>query len=116
MVGNRDAQSRMKSKLITTKFLEKCWFGGHPWIRLAMDCERIGGKEINFTFYLGTTYDVSSMEDNGNSRSFSLTGKACLSIFFISLISALSSGTFDKSLLPSAKGLSIYFYAIFIFI
>ena len=38
-----------------------------------------GGKEINFTFYLGTAYDLSSMEDIGNSRSFSLAGKACLS-------------------------------------
>lgn len=35
---------------------------------------------------------------------------------FISLISALRSGTFDKSLFPSANGLSIYFYAIFIFL
>ena len=82
MVGIRDAQSHNEIKLITTKFLGKCWYGGHPWIRLAMDCERNGGKEINFTFCLGTAYDVSSMEDIGNSRSFSLTGKACLSKYF----------------------------------
>ena len=31
----------MNQKLITTKFLGKCWYGGHPWIRLAMDCERM---------------------------------------------------------------------------
>ena len=87
MVGNRDAQSHNEIKLTTiTKFLEKCCYGGHPWIRLAMDCERIGGMEMNFTFCLGTTYDVSSMEDNGNSRSFSLTGKACLPKYFTSLI------------------------------
>ena len=27
-----------------------------------------GGKEIHFTFCLGTAYDLSSMEDIGNSR------------------------------------------------
>jgi hypothetical protein len=98
----------LNQKLITTKFLGKCLFGGHPWIRLAMDCERNGGKEI-------TAYDVSRMENNGNSRLFLLTGKPCSSKYVIPLISALSSGTFDKSMLPSVKGLSIYFYAIFIF-
>src|SRR3990170_5247764 len=75
----------MNQKLITIKFLGKCWYGGHPWIRLAMDCERNGGKEINFTFCLGTAYDVSRMEDIGNSWSFLLTGKACLSKYFFSL-------------------------------
>jgi hypothetical protein len=45
MVGNRDAQSHNEIKLITTKFLEKCWYGGHPWIRLAMDCERMVGRK-----------------------------------------------------------------------
>jgi hypothetical protein len=34
---------------------------------------------------------------------------------FISLISALSSGTFEKSLLPSAKGLSITFMQFLFF-
>src|SRR3990170_6814755 len=40
--GNRDAQSRNAKKLFmlfNNKFLEKCWYGRHPWIRLAMDCE-----------------------------------------------------------------------------
>ena len=84
--GSRDAQSRNEKEiyfmLANNKFLGKCWYGRHPWIRLAMDCERNGGKEINFTFCLGTTYDVSRMENIGNSRSFSLTGKACLSKYF----------------------------------
>ena len=39
--GNRDAQSHNESKIIITKFLGKCWYGRHPWIRLAMDCERM---------------------------------------------------------------------------
>ena len=74
--------------------------------------QKNGGKKINFVLCLGTAYDLSSMEDVGNSHSFSLTGKVCLPKYFYLFISALSSGTFDKSLLPSAKGLSIYFYAI----
>jgi hypothetical protein len=41
VAGNRDAQSHNESKIIITKFLGKCWYGRHPWIRLAMDCERM---------------------------------------------------------------------------
>jgi hypothetical protein len=84
--GNRDAQSRNENEiyfmLSNNKFPGKCWYGRHPWIRLAMDCERNGGKGINFIFCLGTANDVCSMEDIGNSRSFSLTGKACLPKYF----------------------------------
>ena len=31
-------------------------------------------KEVNFIFYLGTAYDISSMESVGNSKSFLLVG------------------------------------------
>ena len=37
--------------LSNNKFLGKCWYGGHPWIRLAMESESYGGKgnrENNF--------------------------------------------------------------------
>ena len=44
------------------KLLGKCWYGRHPWIRLALDCERMVEKGINFILCLGTAYDVSSME------------------------------------------------------
>ena len=50
-------------------------------------------KGINFIFYLGTAYDVSSMESVGNYSIISLTGKACHPKCFISIIFALSSGT-----------------------
>ena len=69
MAGNRDAQSRNEKKYDNNKFLGNCWYGRHPWIRLAMACEKKGGKEINFIICLGTDYDLSSMEDVGNSRS-----------------------------------------------
>ena len=57
--------------LSNNKFLGKCWYGRHPWIRLAMESESMLEKGINFNFYLGTAYDISSMESVGNSKSFS---------------------------------------------
>ena len=64
--------------LSNNKFLGKRWYGGHLWIRLAMESESMVEKGINFIFYLGTTYDISSMESVGNSKSFSLVRKVCL--------------------------------------
>ena len=46
--------------LSNNKFLGKCWYGGHPWIRLAMESERMVEKGIKFIFYLGTAYDIST--------------------------------------------------------
>ena len=37
--------------LSNNKFLGKCWYGRHPWIQLAMDCERMVEKGINL-FYV----------------------------------------------------------------
>ena len=77
--GIRDAQSRNEKwiyfMLSNNKFLGKCWYGGHPWIRLAMESESMVEKGINFIFCLGTAYDISSMESVGNSKSFSLVGR-----------------------------------------
>jgi hypothetical protein len=68
--GNRDAHSRNEKEiyfmLSNNKFLGKCWYGRHPWIRLAMDCERMVEKGINFILCLGIAYDVSSMKSIGN--------------------------------------------------
>ena len=52
--------------LSNNKFLGKCWYGRQPWIRLAMDCERMVEKGINFILCLGTANDVSSMESIEN--------------------------------------------------
>ena len=70
--------------LSNNKFLGKCWYGRHPWIRLAMDCERMVEKGINFIFYLGTTYDISSIESVGNYSIAFIDGKVCLSKKIIS--------------------------------
>ena len=102
--GNRDAQSwngkEIYFMLSNNKFLGKCWYGRHPWIRLAMDCERMVEKGIKFIFCLGTAYDISSMESVGSSKSFLLVGKVCLSKAFYLSIFALSSGTSTNIYLP----------------
>src|SRR3954470_15582004 len=95
------------------KFLGKCWYGWHPWIRLAMESESMVEKGINFIFCLGTAYDISSMESVGNSKSFSLVGKAHLPKCFFSKFFALSSGTSTNPYFPLRRAF-ILLYAIFI--
>ena len=38
--------------LPNNKFFGKCWYGGKPWIRLAMESESMVEKGINFIFCL----------------------------------------------------------------
>ena len=71
--------------LSNNKFLGKSWYGGHPWIRLAMDCERMVEKGINFIFCLGTTHDISSMESIGNYSIVFLDRKSMPPKMFLSL-------------------------------
>ena len=72
-----------------------------------MDCARIVEKEINFILCLGTTYDLSSMEDIGNSWSFLLIEKTCLSKQFYLSKKFVSQFTFMQFLF---YGVSIYSY------
>ena len=94
--------------LSNNKFLGKCWYGRHSWIRLAMDCERMVEKGINFVFYLGTAYDISSMESVGNYAAVFIDGKS-MPLKKISLNLSFELWHLYKFLLPSVKGLSIYF-------
>ena len=84
--GFRDAQSQNEKNEFTlcsnNKFLGKCWYGGQPWIRLAMESESMVEKGINFIFCLGTAYDISSMESVGNSKLFSLVGRIHVPKYF----------------------------------
>ena len=85
--GNRDAQSENEKKLFmlfNNKFLGKCSYGRHLWIRLGMDCGKMVEEGINFILCLGTAYDLSSMESIGNSRSFQLQEKHASQNNFIS--------------------------------
>ena len=100
--------------LSNNKFLVKCWYGRHPWIPLAMESESMVEKGINFIFYLGTAYDIFSMESVGNSKSFSLVGKVCLPKCFYLPIFALSSGTSTNPCFPPRRAF-LLLYAIFYF-
>ena len=92
--------------LSNNKFLGKCWYGGQPWIQLAMESESMVEKVINFNFCFGTAYNISSMESVGNSKSFSLVGRIYLPKCFYLSIFRFELWHLYKSLLPSAKGLS----------
>ena len=117
---NRDDQSRNEKEnyfmLSNNKFLGKCWYGRNPWIRLAMDCERMVEKGIKCIFYLGTAYDISSMESVGNYSVVFVDGKSMPHKIFLPLNLSFELWHLYKSLLPSGKGLSIYFMKFFIFI
>ena len=101
--------------LSNNKLLGKCCYEWHPWIRLVVECESMVEKGINFIFCFWTAYDISSMESVGNSKSFSLVGKVCLSKIFISQFSlwALAPLQIPTSL---CEGPLYLLYAIFIFI
>ena len=99
--------------LSNNKFLGKCWYGGQPCIRLAMESESMVEKGINFIFCLGTAYDISSMESVGNSKLFSLVGWIHLPKCFISKFFALSSGTSTNPYFPLRRAF-LLLYAIFI--
>src|SRR3990170_2451145 len=100
--------------LSNNKFIGKCWYGRHLWIRLAMECESMVEKGINFIFCSGTAYDISSMESVGDYSVVFVDGKIMPLKIFLSLNLSFELCHLYKSLLPSAKGLSIHFYAIFI--
>jgi len=95
--------------LSNNKFLGKCWYGRQPWIRLAMDCERMVEKGINFILCLGTAYDISSMESIVNYFVVFVDRKGMPLTIFFSLNLNFELWHLYKSLFPSAKGLSIYF-------
>ena len=71
--------------LSNNKFLGKCWYGRHPWIRLAMESESMLEIGINFNFRLGTAYDISSMESIGNYSIVLVDRKSMAPKMFLSL-------------------------------
>ena len=87
--GIRDGQSRNDKwiyfMLSHNKFLGKCWYGRHPWIWLAVECESMVEKGMNFIFSLGTAYDISSMESIGNYSTVFVDRKRMPPKIFLSL-------------------------------
>ena len=101
--------------LSNNKFLGKCWYGGHPWIRLAMESESMVEKGINFIFYLGTAYDISSMESIGNYSIVFVDRKSMPSKIFDLYFFALSSRTSTNLYFPLRRAFlftlcNFYFY------
>ena len=88
VAGNRDAQSRNEKKLFMLFIINSLESVGMEGIMdtIAMDCERMVEEGINFILCLGTTYDLSSKESIGNSRSFLLTGKSMHLKIILSII------------------------------
>ena len=95
--------------LSNNKFLGKCWSGRYPWIRLTVECESMVEKGINFSLCLGTAYDISITESVGNYSVVFIDGKSMPLKKFISHNFCFELCHLYKYLLPSAKGLSIYF-------
>ena len=117
--GIRDAQSRNEKwtyfMLSNNKFLGKCWYGRHPWIRLAVECESMVEKGINFIFCLGTAYDISSMESIGNYSIIFVDRKGMPPKMFLSL--SLSLWALAPLQIPTSlhEGPFYLLYAIFYF-
>src|SRR3954462_10567312 len=95
--------------LSNNKFLGKCWYGGHPWIRLAMESESMVEKGINFIFCLGAAYNISSMESSWNYSIIFVDRKSMPPKMFYLHLFRFELLHLCRSLLPSTKGLSIYF-------
>ena len=100
--------------LSNNKFLWKCWYRGHPWIRLAMESERMVEKGINFIFCLGTAYGISSMESVRNSESFFGGMDRPPKMFFISNFFALSSGTSTNPYFPLRRAFLLLYAILFL--
>ena len=100
--------------LFNNKFLGKCLYGRHPWIRLAMESESMVEKGINFKKIWEPPMIYLAWKVSETSRSFSLIGKACLQNVFISVFFALCSGTSTNPYFPLQRAF-ILLYEIFIF-
>ena len=74
---------------------------GYPWkVKVMVE------KGINFIFYLGTAYDISSIESVGMLQVIFVGGMDTPPKMFLSLIFRFELWHLNKSLLPSVKGLS----------
>ena len=83
--------------LSNNKFLGKCWCGGHPWIRLAMESESMVEKGINLFSVWEPPMIYLFMESIGNSKLFSLVGwinlPKCFYLFFLWALAPLQIPT-----------------------
>ena len=92
--------------LSNNKFFGKCWYGGHPWIRLDMESERMVEKGINFIFCLGPPMAYLAWKALGTLSRFCWWDGYISQNVFISNFFRFELWHLYKSLLPSAKGFS----------
>ena len=113
----RDAQSRNEKwiyfMLSNNKFLGKCWYGRHMWIRLAVECESMVEKGKNFNFFWEPPMIYLAWNVLGTTRSFSLTGKACHPKCFYLYFFALSSGTSTNPYFPPRRAFLLLYQFLF---
>ena len=102
VIGMPDPEMKKKFTFVLSnnKFLGKCWYGGHPWIRLAMESESIVEKGVKIIFCLGTAYDISSMESIGNYSIVFVDRKSMPPKIFNLYFFALSSDTSANPCFP----------------
>ena len=101
--------------LSNNKFLGKCWYGGQPWIRLAMESESMVEKGINFISVWEPPMIYLAWKVLGTLSRFRWWDGCISQKNFTSKFFRFELWHLYNSLLPSAKGLSFLLYAIFIF-
>ena len=102
--------------LSNNKFLGKCWYGGHPWIRLAMESENYDGKRNTLYFLFGNhLWYIYAWKVLGTLSRFHWWDGYISQNVFISKFFALSSGTSTNPYFPLRRAF-LLLYAIFIFI
>jgi len=102
--------------LSNNKFLGKCWYGGQPWIRLAMESESMVEKGINFIFLFGNRlWYIYAWKVLGTLSRFRWWDGYTSQNIFISMFFALSSGTSTNPYFPLRRAF-LLLYAIFIWV
>ena len=100
--------------LSNNKFLGKCWYGGHPWIQLAMESESYGGKRNKLYFLFGNRlWYIYAWKVLGTLSHFCWWDGYTSQNVFISIFFSLSSGTSTNPYFPLRRAF-LLLYAIFI--
>jgi len=99
------------AKIIKQTPPESCWYGGHPRIRLAMACDWLWrGSKLYFSAWEPPLMCLAWKILKTLGRDIDRKGIPPKILFISDLSFELCH--LCKSMLPSAKGLSIYFYVI----
>src|SRR4051812_35405663 len=100
--------------LSNNKFLGKCWYGRHPWIRLAMESESMVEKGITLFSVRKPPMIYLAWKVLGTLSHFRWWEKHTFQNVFISTFFALTSSTSTNPYFPPRRAF-LLLYAIFIF-